>query len=190
MSTIERVRAKYNEARDNARRLAALNLQRAVGTDFYIAGWTRKAQQTFAEQWGGASSIGWGWPEIFRRHNDPDRLDMVVWTGNRLCGLGVSTTTGEAVVIRFIEREPQEDCPLKGRIALIMTECSALYAQARGRKELRIEPKNDKLSTLYKELYGFTDATGPQGRTYCVKRVDLGGSSHGAPVGETDEQAV
>src|SRR5258708_7905365 len=148
MSTIERLRAKYNEARDNARRLAALNLQRDVGVDFYIAGWTRKAQQAYADQWKEASETGWDWPEIFRRHNDPDRLDMVVWTGSRLCGLGLSMTTGEAVVIRFIERDPRSDCPLKGNIALIMTECSALYAQARGRKELRIEPKNDKLSTL------------------------------------------
>ena len=171
-STVQRLRAQYEAERGKSRRQAALNLQTPSSVEFYIAGWSRKTESALADQWKGEHVSEWDWPEIFRRHNDPDRLDMAIWSlGDRLGGLGLGLVKGEYLELRFVEGDPRPDCPLKGRRALIMLECSALYAQARGRSELRIEPINERIATLYQQIYGFTVATDRTGRAYYVKRV-------------------
>jgi hypothetical protein len=171
-SSVQRHREKYETARRNARTQAALNLRRPLGVEFGIAGWGAKAHEAFTVQWKGEPATGWDWPEIFRRHNDPDRLDMCVWgPENRLCALGLGLTKSQYVELRFVEGDPRDDCPLKGRRALIMLECSACYAQARGRPELRIEPVNERVAILYQKVYGFTVAHHRDGRPYFTKRI-------------------
>jgi hypothetical protein len=108
----------------------------------------------------------------FRVHRDPDRLDIVIWGPNdRLCGLGLGLTSSEAVEVRFIEGDPRPDCPLKGKRILIILECAACYAQARGRKELRIQPINQRLEYLYRQTYGFVLETPRRGARYYRKGV-------------------
>jgi hypothetical protein len=94
---------------------------------------------------------------------------LAVWCGDRLAALALGLTTGEAVVVRFLEGDPRPDCPLKGRRILIVLECMANYAQGRGKAELRIEPANEALETLYRETYGFSLET-PRGRSAYYKR--------------------
>ncbi len=169
MSTLARAKERYEKDRFNARRQAALNLVPVVGVDFHMAGWGARAREALAK-W--ADGSDWDWDEIFRRHNDPDRLDMVIWGPDyRLCGLGLGLTTGEAVEIRFIEGDPSPDCPLKGRRTLIILECASCYAQARGRKELRIQPINERLEDLYRQTYGFVLETPRRGERYYRKDI-------------------
>ncbi len=167
------MRAKYEAARFGARKQAALNLQGTLGVEFHIAGWSNKTREALVDQWQGNHVSGWDWPEIFRRYDDPDRLDMSVWTmaGNRLSALGLALTKGEYVELRFVEGDPRPDCPLKGNRALIMVECSSCYTQARGRSELRIEPINEQVAILYQKVYGFTLEHYRDGRPYFKKRV-------------------
>lgn len=99
---------------------------------------------------------GFDWTEIFKRFREPNRLDIAISVGDRLSGLGLATMTNQHVCLRFLEGDPRSDCPLTGRRALIALETAAAYAQALGRKELRLYPVNSSLETLYIETYGFT----------------------------------
>ena len=123
-----------------------------IGHPVRITEWTGRALKSL-DDWGRSE---FDWPEIMRRDNDPDRLDMAIWSGQeRLAALGLAVTTGQAVILRFLEGDPRQDCPLKGRRILIALETAANYAQAQGKKEIRLQPVNDKLVDLYEKVYGF-----------------------------------
>jgi len=170
MSTLAAAKSRYAEAIDGARRQAALNLEAILSVKFHLSGWSSKGREALADQW--PRPNGWDWPTIFRRHNDPDRLDTVIWApDDRLAGLALALTASEYVEIRFMQGDPREDCPLKGRRALIVLECAACYAQARGRPELRVRPINPQLATLYIEKYGFALETPRRGSAYYYKKV-------------------
>ena len=169
----ERAKKRYQESRETCRREAGLKLSKILGVDFHVSGWSGKGRDALATQWAanGASLSVWDWNEIFRRHHDPDRLDMVIWgTDDRLCGIGLGLTTGQAVDIRYVQGDPREGCPLKGKRTLIFLECAAGYAQLRGKAELRIEPKNQALINLYTKIYGFSLET-PRGANAYYKKV-------------------
>jgi hypothetical protein len=169
MSLLAEAKARYAEAKDGARRQAALNLEPILGRKFHLSAWSGKSREALADQWPAPNP--WDWNEIFRRHNDPDRLDAVIWAGERLAGLALMLTTSQYVEIRFLQGDPRVDCPLKGRRSLIIVECAACYAQARGRPELRVQPVSDRLKTLYIEKYLFELATPRRGGAYYHKRV-------------------
>jgi len=123
-----------------------------LGLDVQITEWGGRAGKHLAE-WG---SSRFDWPEIFRRHNDPDRIDMAIWAGrDRLAALGLGLTTSQSVTLRFLEGDPRPDCPLKGKRILIALEAASNYAQLRGKKEIRLQPKNEALIYLYETVYGF-----------------------------------
>jgi hypothetical protein len=163
-------KARYDAIKFNARRQATLALRPILGLDFHLAEWTVGACDALA-QWKGNPGTGWDWPEIFRRHNDPDRLDIVVWAGDRLAGLALCLTTAQAIEVRYLEGDPRPDCPLRGRRVLIVLECAQNYAHARGRTELWAQPMNDRLKALYREDYGFSLETPKGRRAYYRKRV-------------------
>ena len=172
MGTFVGAKARYETDRNAARQQAVSNLAPDLKVNFQITGWSSKARQATLDQWNRKEGQGWNWNEIFRRHHDPDRLDIAVWSPqDRLSALALGLTTGECVEIRFLEGDPRQDCPLKGRRALIVLECAACYAQARGRSELRVRPINKRLETLYVEIYGFQLATPSRGQAYYFKRV-------------------
>jgi hypothetical protein len=172
-ATFSRAQRRYQEFRETCRREAALRLGPVLGLDFHVSGWSGKGREALASQWiseGNQLSV-WDWNEIFRRHNDPDRLDMVIWgPSDRLCGLGLGLTMSQAVEIRFVEGDLRQGCPLKGKRTLIFLECAAGYAQLRGKAELRIEPKNQALINLYTKRYGFSLET-PRGSSAYYKKV-------------------
>jgi hypothetical protein len=173
MSLLHRHKVQCAKDRDSAREKTVARLRPRIGVDFRLSGWNNQANRAFTDQWLPAHcSTGWDWPEVFRRHNDADRLDAVIWgPQDRLCGLALGTLTAEALEIRFLEGDPRADCPLTGRRALIILECAACYVQARGRSEIRVRPANERLEALYVQIYGFSLATEGQGRAYYFKRV-------------------
>jgi hypothetical protein len=171
-SELERARARYQTAKTGARKQAALNLVPAIGVEFTIIGYGPRAAECLTDQWTGKDRSAWNWPEIFRRHKDIDRLDMVVWDAHdRLCGLGLGLLKAEYLELRFLERDPRGDCPLKGKIIPIALDCATCYAQATGRDELRVEPVNDKLATIYQDVYDFSLVTPAKGAAYCSRRI-------------------
>lgn len=169
MSTLAQAKARYDSAKDGARRQAALRLEQHVGVQFHISGWSHKAREAIRNQWDSKSKFDW--PEIFRKHRDPDRLDMVIWANERLAGLSLALTCAEYVEVRFAEGDPRLNCPLKGRRALIFLECAACYAQALGRTELHIQPINEQLKALYEQTYGFELVIPKKGCAYYKKPV-------------------
>mgnify|MGYP007053800610 CR=1 FL=1 len=153
-----------------------MELAPRVGVDFHLTGWSQKAQQAFADQWCGdrhPTSAHWDWHDIYRRHStEPDRLEMVVWSpDDRLCCLGLALSAGRAIEVRFVEGDPREGCPLKGRRSLIVFECAAAYAQGRGKAELRAQPVNARLQSLYRDVYGFNLEKPARGTPYWVRKV-------------------
>lgn len=171
MSVLARAKARFETDRHGARAQAVKNLQPHL-PEFNLSGWGARAREAYLQQWLGPPKCLWDWEEIFRRHNDPDRLDIAIWGENeRLCGLAVGLTTGSSVEVRFLEGDPRPDCPLKGRRILIVLESASCYAQARGRQELRVRPKNERLETLYRQTYGFVLETTRGGDRYYRKGV-------------------
>lgn len=167
MFSLAAVRARYEADKLGARRQAVANLNGQINMDFDLSPWGERARQCFIDQWKKGHQPMFEWEEVFRRHNDPDRLDIAIWgPSGRLCGLSLGLTTSEAVEIRFLEGDPRPGCPLKGRRILIVLECAACYAQARGRKELRIQPINEDLEDLYRQVYGFVLETSHGGDRY------------------------
>src|SRR5262249_28060715 len=132
---------------------AVLNLAPKIGGGFTVGRWGQRAREAYLDQWGKGT---WDWEEIFRRYNDPDRFDVVIWAGDHLCALGLATTTAQSVVVQFIQGNTSPDCPFSGYRALICLEAAACYAQALGRCELRLYPKNEELEALFRDVYGFT----------------------------------
>jgi hypothetical protein len=160
MTTLSAANARFETNRLDARRKAALTLVPVLGVEFHAAGWSGKAKEAYEQQWCAvkrhATAACWDWIEVFRRHKDPDRFDLAIWAGDRLSALALGTTTQQAVVIKFVEGDPRPDCPLVGRRLLIVLECMANYAQGRGKSELRMEPANSDLATLYRDTFGFS----------------------------------
>ena len=160
--SVARARQRYETAAENARREAALRVVKMIGIDFSLGRWAARAREAYPAQWADQSQFDW--PEVFRRHNDMDRLDIVMWgPENRLSGLAMGLTTPKCVEIRFLEGDPRPNCPLKKFRALIAIECSACYAQALGREELRVQPVNKELEDYYRS-FNFEPVKPPKGQ--------------------------
>lgn len=124
-----------------------------LGERIQITEWSGRAARHLSD-WG---ETHFPWEEIFQKHRDPDRLDMAIWGAeDRLSGLALGLTTGQSLMLRFVEGDPREDCPLRGKRILIALEAATNYAQARGKREIRLQPINEKLVYLYENVYGFT----------------------------------
>jgi hypothetical protein len=173
MSGFAQALAKYKSQADKARGRTVITLAPVIGVNFSLGTWGNRAQAAYAEQWlQRHPDAGWDWAEVFKRYNDPDRLEMVIWgPEERLSGIGLAVTTGQAVNVRFIEGDPRPECPLVGRRIPIFLECAANYAQLRGKVELRIQPVNDTLAALYTEVYDFTLETPAHGAAYYKRTV-------------------
>ncbi len=160
---LARAKQQYQSAAFEAYRVAAINLVSAIGVEFYVSNWTRRAAEAYREQWEWVSrnpDAAFDWHNIFHRHKDPDRMEIVIWGPNdRLCGLGLATTNRTSVILQFIEGDPRPDCPLRGKRLPIALEAVACYGQGRGKSEIRLQPINEKLASLYRDVYDFTRET-------------------------------
>ncbi|WP_442582517.1 hypothetical protein ACSBOB_11470 [Mesorhizobium sp. ASY16-5R] len=152
MSHFAAAKIRYAQNRYDACKLAAETMSHFLGKPIQITEWSGRAARHLHD-WG---SSHFDWEKIFQEHREPDRLDMAIWGGkDRLSGLALGLTTGQSLMLRFVEGDPRSDCPLKGQRILIALQAAANYAQARGKKEIRLQPINEKLVNLYQKVYGF-----------------------------------
>lgn len=138
-------------------------MSRELDLDLSLTSWGRRASEMWKAQWldgDRRSASHWNWDVIHARyHNDVDRLDLAMWVGSRLCGLALTTLSGEAATVRFLEGQPYEDCPLVGYRAVIAIEVAQNYALLNGRREVRVHPVSPRLEELYRDILGFELAT-------------------------------
>ncbi|MFM8748171.1 MAG: hypothetical protein ACKOED_16125 [Aestuariivirga sp.] len=168
MSSYHSARERYAVSRARAIAATTAALVPAFGVAFRLTGWSRTVQAAYRAQW---HSPEFDWEEIYRRFGDPDRLDLAIWAGERLCGLGLATTTPAALNLLFLEGDSRPDCPLRGLRIPIFLDVAANYAQDRGKTELRVWPLTDNLAELYRDAYGFSLVTTGPGGPYWVRRI-------------------
>lgn len=167
-SSIHRARERYAISRSKAISATTAALVPEFNIAFEISGWNSAAQTAYHEQW---PTPEFDWEEIFRRHNDPDRLDIAIWVEDRLAGLALGITTGNALNLMFLEGDSRDDCPLKGLRTVIFLDIATNYAQDRGKSELRVWPLNGALADLYRDAYGFSLVTAGPNTPYWKKGV-------------------
>lgn len=128
-----------------------------------LSSWSNRASSAVARWPRDERTYPWDWDEIHRRYrNEPDRFDLCMWVGEVLCGVALTTLSGPAATIDFLEGQPGENCPLRGLRAAIAIEAAQRYAQLNGRAELRVQPISEGLGKLYRDIFGFELAT-PKG---------------------------
>lgn len=175
MSLVAAHRERYLQNAHDAFRKCEAKLRPILCVQFAIAEYSGRAWEAVKDQWspnGRDYDTAWDWPNLVRYYRkDPDILTMAVWCEDRLSALGLATTSGQAVHIRYLEGDPRADCPLTGMRALIALEACSGYAQARGKTELRVYPLNDALETLYVETYGFEVFRSKKAEPYLFKKV-------------------
>ena len=166
------IRAKYAARCDEARRTASLKVSTEFGVDVSLGSWGNRASEAVA-RWPIRERIyPWNWDEIHRRYrNEPDRFDLCIWVGDILCGVALTTLSGAAATINFLEGQPSDACPLRGLRAAIAIEAAQRYAQLNGRNEIRVQPISARLENLYRDIFGF-DLANPRGeQAYYSKRI-------------------
>lgn len=150
--TFTDARARYENDRQQACIAAGDSLRETLGVDFRISQISRSALDAVHTQW---KSSEFDWDKINTDIRGIDAFKFAIWVGDRLCGLAVATTSNQRIRLRFLEGSPLPDCPLKGRRITIALEAVAFYGQRRGKRELTLEPLNEKLISVYQNTYGF-----------------------------------
>ncbi len=77
----------------------------------------------------------------------------------------------EAATLRYCEGNPQDGCVYKGKRVLIALEAVTNYALGAGLSEIRIDPVNEKLASLYQTVYGFELVEPKKGPAYYRKGI-------------------
>jgi hypothetical protein len=173
---VAKQRERYIQCAHDAYRACEEKLTPVLSVKFTIHEYSGRALEALKEQWepnGRDQETAWDWHGLVKHYRcrEPDLLTMAVWAGDRLSCLALATTSEQAVHIRFVEGDPREDCPLAGTRALIALETCAGYAQARGKRELKVYPLNSDLERLYVDTYGFEVCRPRKAEPYLIKRV-------------------
>lgn len=166
------VRAKYAGRCDEARRTASVRASAEFGVRLSLGAWGHRAASAVARWPRAERAYPWDWDEIHRRYrNEPDRFDLCMWVEDLLCGVALTTLSGPAATIAFLEGQPGDGCPLKGLRAAIAIEAAQRYAQLNGRTELRVQPISEGLEHLYRDIFGFELATPNGEQAYYRRRI-------------------
>lgn len=151
LNAIQHARARYLQNMHDAMRMAAENIRKGLGVECQLKEFTRATQDGISK-WG---KNEFDWDDILRNIRDPDCFRFGIWVADRLTAVAIATTSNQSVCLRFIEADRREDAPLTGLRILIALEAIAIYGQLRGKSEIRLEPVNEKLISLYEDTYGF-----------------------------------
>lgn len=115
---------------------------------------------------------GWDWEQAYHICADqPSRVGVAIFVGDRLCGLALVRLNSTAVVVELIEGDPREDCPLKGQVLLTILQAATCYGQKAGREELWLSEPFEGMLPFYLGVYGFSLVTPPSGKPYCRRRI-------------------
>lgn len=129
----------------------------------------------YEKQWVGQArhpDAGWDWPRIGRLYDEPKDQILAVITDDRLAALGLVSASHARVIVRFLEGDPRDDCPLRGARAAIVLDAAATYGQRLGCREIHLEPVNASLSELYCGIYGFVEVPGKRGVEYLKRDLE------------------
>jgi hypothetical protein len=131
--------------------------------------------------WRGSHPSGfgnWDWERILRRAwRRPSAFHVAVWSGDRLCGLGVGRLSKRrplgvrhTLSLHFIESAHDDLHPLRGSIAALVIAAADAYGRLAGASRLRlIEPLSGVLR--YYEDLGFAVARKAGQPVYCERRI-------------------
>ncbi len=159
---LERAKARYVGAHHEAARLAATEYAKEVQGDLTLRLWSRSVELAYKEQWEGSERHpdgGWDWPAVAQIYREPHDKIVGLFCDDMLCAMIHVNMPGNVVRLQLLEGRPIAGCPLKRVRAAIALEYAAYYGQSQGRVELRCRPVNDRVSELYKELFGFSTVT-------------------------------
>jgi hypothetical protein len=165
--SVAALRMRYARFGQEARLATVERLSPIGGFEFQLTEISGRAIAA-TEHW---QSGYYDWYQVLRRYNDPDRLDVALWTSERLLALGVATTRAGALWIELVEGDRDRSTPLSGTRLLILFDAFANYAQLRGKRELRLEAKNAGLAALYENAYGFERVLSKGNALYWARRV-------------------
>lgn len=156
------VSVTFEAAAEEARRETMRRLVPELG-EFVLTDWSGA---DLTNPWPGS----FNWSVINLTYRAPDRLELAIWVDNRLIGLGICESDGDAIVIHVIQGDPDSACPLVGRRALVMIDAATNYAQIRGKHLLRLHPVAE-LVNFYVTVFGFSPPEPATGSPYYWRRV-------------------
>lgn len=166
------VLAVYREKADRARLVAAQRISEAVAQRVALREFSIRSLEIASEWRIADNGVDFDWSQIRDTYrSDPKRLEMAIWSNERLCGMGIGLLSSASLELRFLEGCPDPNCPLIGRRLLTALECATNYAQATGRRQIRLQPINERLTELYEGVYGFTRDTPSKGKPFYKKEV-------------------
>jgi hypothetical protein len=131
--------------------------------------------------WRGSHPSGfgnWDWERILRRAwRRPSAFHVAVWSGDRLCGLGVGRLSKRrplgvrhTLSLHFIESAHDDHHPLRGSIAALVIAAADSYGRLAGASRLRLmEPLPGVVR--YYEDFGFAVARKAGQPVYCERRI-------------------
>jgi len=151
VSAVKNARMRYMQNMHDAMRRASENIRKDLGEEVQLREFTRATLDAI-EEWG---PTDFDWNEILLRVRDPDCFRFGIWVGNRLVAVAIATTSNQSVCLRYVEADKREDAPLKGLRILVALEAITIYGQLRGKTEIKLEPINEDLVSLYENTYGF-----------------------------------
>lgn len=97
---------------------------------------------------------------------------MAIWTpDDRLVALALASMNTQAATLLFVEGDPSAGCEFQGKRVLIALEATTNYALGAGLREIRIEPVNAALASMYQDVYGFELVTPRKAPTYYRKAI-------------------
>jgi hypothetical protein len=159
---------------------AAVSLKQYLPSSFYLTQGSEKSDDAWRRQWQPNSERkppngGWDWPACrLARGRDPARLSAAMWcrNGSELCGLVLMGLNSTACRIEMVEGSPHSNHSMKGLVIPVALELAAMYAQAKGRREVWLcSPANDMLLWFLINDYGFELASPKKGKSFCRREV-------------------
>ena len=175
LSELAKAKAYYAQLQDKAC-LEAANSLRDAGLPVRIMRVSRRAIDYVAAHWEPAGRhpecAHWDWSEILRTNRTPKFMDMSFWSmDDRLVALAAGVITKEAAILKYVEGDPRDDCAFRGKRVPMALEAMTNYGQIAGLNEIRVEPVNEALATLYEKVYGFELVTGRKTPSYFRKAI-------------------
>ncbi len=174
LATHKQVTVKYEDARQNARKIAEEALPQHLKGKLKLKGVDRAALAAFSV-WQSIPErkVDWDWNFASRYcFRYPKAFDLSVWHGNSLCSLtlGRPTFKGTEMRLDFIEKTPINSLFNREmfRVSLLAYET---YGDLIGARKIRImEPTNNKLIDYYMSYGGFSYVGPKKGNPHYLVR--------------------
>jgi hypothetical protein len=159
---------------------AATSLKQYLPWSFSLTLGSEKSDEAWRRQWQPILNRtppngGWNWPACrLAKGRDPTRFCAAMWCQNEreLCSLVLLRLNKTACRIELVEGSPNPGHTLRGLVIPVALELAAMYAQAKGRREVWLcSPANEMLLWFIVNDYSFELASPKRGRPFCRREV-------------------